>query len=49
MLREVWVGEGCVENVESPGTRCYLKTQEKHDLNDFIEIYSHKTDRPKYD
>ena len=35
-------------NVESSGTRCYLKTQEKDDLNDFIEIYSHKTDRPKY-
>ena len=33
------------QNVESSGTRCYLKD----DLNDFIEIYSHKTDRPKYD
>ena len=35
------------QNVESSGTSCYLKTQEKDDLNDFIEIYSHKTDSPK--
>ena len=26
-----------------------LKNSEKDDLNDIIEIYSHKTDRQKYD
>ena len=26
-----------------------LKNLKKDDLNDFIDIYSHKTDRPKYD
>ena len=35
-------------NKESSRTRCYLKTKEKDDLIDFIEIYFHKTDRPKY-
>ena len=29
------------QNIESSGTRCYLNTQEKDNLNYFIEIYSH--------
>ena len=39
-----WVG-GNHQNIDSSGSRCYLKTLEKVVLNDFIEIYSHKLDR----
>ena len=36
---------GYHQNIDSSGTRCYLKTLEKDDLNDLFEIYSHKLDR----
>ena len=39
---------GNYQNIEYSETRYYLKTLEKDDLNDFIEIYSHKTYRRKY-
>ena len=37
-MRIVWKSSKC----EFSGARCYLKTQEKDDLDDFIEIYSHR-------